>query len=67
MAKGSKKINTSVVLEADLHSYVGDLAAQADRTRSWVINALIRKHEKLVREKKVEAELPDPAMSVINV
>lgn len=66
MPSGQKKINTSIVLESDLHEYVGVLAMRADRSRSWIVNALIRKHAQLVREKVVEETLPDPAMAVIN-
>ncbi len=67
MSNGQKKVVTSVTLDPEAQEYISTIAGKVERSRSWVINALIKKHARLVKEKVVDETLPDLAVAVINL
>ena len=66
MSNGQRKLVRSIAFDPELHEYVSRLANQLDRSRSWVVNRLIREHAQLVKEKTVEPSLSNPFPVVIN-
>ncbi|MEM6560460.1 MAG: CopG family transcriptional regulator [Planctomycetota bacterium] len=43
-ATGTTVKNTSVTLEPEVLAYLGELQTAADRSRSWLINQIIKQH-----------------------
>ena len=52
ITKSPPKRNTGVSLDQDVTQYLDDLARATDRSRSWLINAIIRRHAQHVKEAK---------------
>jgi len=48
----SRKKTTGVTLDPDVIAYLAELAQQTDRSRSWLINSIIREHARQMREKQ---------------
>lgn len=61
------KVYTSVLLDPEVREYLDSLAHQAQRSRSWVLNAITRHHSQLVKEKKDGEKFPDPAREVLQL
>jgi metal-responsive CopG/Arc/MetJ family transcriptional regulator len=44
---------TSVSLDPDVTAYLEDLGKKADRSRSWLINAIVRSHAQQDRDEQL--------------
>ena len=67
MNKNTKpKRNTGVSLDHDVTEYLDVLSRETDRSRSWLINAIVRQHVQLVKEKRAAAVV-EPELAVIRL
>lgn len=62
--KSPPKRNTGVSLDHDVTQYLDNLARATDRSRSWLINAIIRRHAQQVKEEKTPP-IAVPELSMI--
>lgn len=63
--KMSKRVNTGIQLEPDVLAYLEDLKRKTERSRTWLVNAIVREHVRSIRERELQPALLEPAPAVI--